>query len=91
MTRRLGDQPIEPHLIETMRVMARALDEFLNGDVKGKIGDRQVGFALLVFPFGEREGRCNHISNGAGRADVVMLMRGQIRRFEGQPDITGAA
>ena len=42
--------------------------------------------SLLVFPFGDGPGRCNYISNGVNRDDVVTLMKEQIKRFEGQPD-----
>ncbi len=59
----------------------------------GKIGgpDRQTGFVLLVFPYGDDgQGRCNFASNGADRRDVVTLMREMIMRFEGQPEMCGA-
>ncbi len=83
----LGDAPIEAEYVEQMKVIAAALDDILNGDAKGK--DRKTGFVLLVFPYGEKEGRCNYISNGADRREIVTLMKEQIKRFEGQPDITG--
>jgi hypothetical protein len=89
MPERLGDAPIEPQLIEMMNTIARGLDRMLNGERRGK--DRQTGFVLLVFPYGEKEGRCNYISNGADRRDIVTMMKEQIKRFEGQPDITGHA
>jgi hypothetical protein len=85
----LGDQPIEDKFRATMNGVAQALDETFNGKARGK--ERQVGFVLLVFPFGEGEGRCNYISNGADRKDVVTLLKEQIKRFEGQPDVTGHA
>lgn len=85
----LGDKPIEPHLIEVMNQVARGLDTIFNGDDHG--ADRQVGFVLLVFPFGNRDGRCNYISNGADRRDIVVMMKEQIRRFEGQPEMKGSA
>jgi len=84
----LGDGPIQPDLIEVMNALARGLDKALNGDAKGN--DRQNGFVLLVFPFEGRDGRCNYISNGA-RHDIVTLMREQIARFEGQPEVKGTA
>jgi len=87
MTERLGDAPIEPHLREQMNAIARALDEALNGEARGK--DRKIGFVLLVFPFEGHEGRCNYISNGGDRRDIVTLMTEQIKRFEGQPEMTG--
>jgi hypothetical protein len=89
MPERLGDAPIEPEYREVMNRLAGALDQMFNGEAKGD--QRRVGFVLLVFPFGEKEGRCNYISNGADRRDIVTLFKEQIRRFEGQPDMTGHA
>jgi hypothetical protein len=77
----LGDGPIEPAYVEKMQALAGALDQMFNGDQRGD--GRETGFVLLVFPFGEKEGRCNYISNGADRADIVTLLREQIKRFEG--------
>lgn len=89
MAERLGDAPIESAYREKMNAIARALDEMFNGDAKGAA--RKTGFVLLVFPFGEGEGRANYISNGADRRDVVTLFKEQIKRFEGQPEMTGTA
>ena len=89
MTDRLGDAPIELKYREQMNAVARALDETLNGDLKS--GDPTTGFVLMVFPFGSHDGRCNYISNGADRRDVVTLMKEMIKRFEGQPEMTGRA
>jgi hypothetical protein len=86
---RLGDRPIEPEYYENMNVVAGALDEIFNGKAKGK--NRKVGFVLMVFPFGETEGRCNFISNGADRKEIVAMFREMIARFEGQPDVQGRA
>jgi hypothetical protein len=83
----LGDAPIETEYRAQMIAVAHTLDEFFNGEKKGQ--DRAVGFVVLVFPFGEREGRCNYISNGADRKHIVSLFREQIKRFEGAPDQTG--
>ena len=79
----LGDAPIEPSLHADMNALARFMDEYLNEGLTGK--DRKNGFVLLVFPFGPVDGRCNYISNGASREDVIVLMKEQIARFEGQP------
>jgi hypothetical protein len=87
--KRLGDAPIEPEYREKMNELARFLDRYWNDHARGK--DRKVGFVLLVFPFGEQEGRCNYISNGADRRDIVTLFKEQIKRFEGQPELTGKA
>jgi hypothetical protein len=86
---RLGDAPIEAEYIEKMNAVAQALDELFNGPVKGPA--RKTGFVLLVFPFGEGDGRCNYISNGANRSDIVTMFKEQIKRFEGQPDMEGKA
>lgn len=76
----LGSGPIEEKYRNEMRAIAKALDETLNGEAKGK--DRKTGFVLLVFPFGETEGRCNYISNGADRKDIIKLLREQANRFD---------
>lgn len=97
MVERLGDAPIEPRYLEQMNLLARFLDEQFNGKDAGPrdrgAGDkRKVGFVLLVFPFGEEDqGRCNFISNGADRKDVVALFKEMIARFEGQPEVSGRA
>ena len=85
----IGDAPIDAQHREMMRAVAEMLDNLFNGDAHG--ADRKVGFVLLVFPFGDHEGRCNYISNGADRKDIVVMLKEQIKRFEGQPDVTGHA
>jgi len=89
MTHQLGDAPIEPIYIEKMNALAAVLDTILNGQKRG--ADRQTGFVLLVFPFGEQKGRANFISNGANRQDIVTLFKEMIARFEGQPELKGTA
>lgn len=88
-SQRLGDAPVEAEYREKMIAVTRTIDEFFNGDKRGH--DRQVGFILLVFPFGDKEGRCNYMSNGADRRDVVTMFKEQIKRFEGQPEMKGTA
>ena len=85
----LGDAPIEPQHRDQMNAVAEALDRTFNGEARGS--DRKIGFVLLLFSFGEKEGRCNFISNGADRKDIVVLMKEMIARFEGQPEIKGSA
>jgi hypothetical protein len=85
----LGDAPIEPAYFEKMNAIAITLDEFLNGEDKGAA--RRVGFVMMVFEYGNTDGRCNYISNGADRADIVALMKEMIARFEGQPEMEGKA
>lgn len=86
---KLGDAPIQPEYREMMNGVARGLDEIFNGDLRGP--DRKVGFVLLVYPYGSSDGRCNFISNGADRKDIVTLFREMIARFEGQPEMKGRA
>ena len=85
----LGDAPIEEKHYALMNELARRLDELFNPDTKGQA--RETGFVLLVFPFGDTEGRCNFISNGADRRDIVALFKEMIARFEGQPEMKGHA
>jgi hypothetical protein len=90
MAERLGDAPIEPAYIKQMKAIASVIDETFNGGAKGK--DRKTGFVLMVFPFNEvtEGGRANYISN-ADRKDIVVMLKEQLKRFEGQPDVTGHA
>lgn len=86
----LGDAPIQDDYRAQMKAMMEALDHTMNGDAKG--ADRKVGIVVMMFPFGAAgDGRCNFISNGADRRDMVLLMKEMIARFEGQPAITGRA
>lgn len=88
-TNQLGDAPVEAQYRDHLVAIASVLDEMFNGPVKGPA--RQTGFVLLVFPFHKHGGRCNYISNGADRKDIVSLLREQAARFEGSPDQTGSA
>lgn len=80
--------PIQSEYREQMKRLARIIDEHFNGDAKGH--DRKVGFALLVFPFGEgTRDRINYLSN-AERADMITAMKELIARFEGRhPEESG--
>jgi hypothetical protein len=83
----LGDAPIEQKYRETMKDLANFIDAAFNGPVAKK--DRKTGFVLLTFDFGDK-GHCNYISN-ANREDVVVLLREQLRHFEGAPEVEGHA
>jgi hypothetical protein len=90
----LGDGPIEEQYREQMTELARVIDAYFNGTVLPGLPsakNRKTGFVLLVFPFANHDGRCNYISNGADRRDIVVMFKEQIKRFEGQPEITGRA
>lgn len=92
MNERLGDAPIQPEYINQMNDVAKLIDIYFNGEKTGK--DRKVGFVLMLFNFDDEmhtDGRCNYISNGADRRDVVVLMKEMIARFEGQPEMKGTA
>lgn len=89
MSNQLGDGPVQPEYLAEMTATVKALDTLFNGGAKGK--DRKVGFILMVFPFGSHEGRCNYMSNGADRKDVVVMLKEQVARFEGQPEVKGRA
>jgi hypothetical protein len=82
----LGDKPIEPHYRDMMNALARGVDKILNGEERPKLN----GFVLLVFPLEGHEGRANYISN-ASRGDVIILLKQQLARFEGQADVRGNA
>jgi hypothetical protein len=83
----LGDAPLEELYRAQMSAVAQVLDETFNGTLKAP--HKKVGFVLLLFEYGEKEGRCNFISNGADRADIVVLFKEMIARFEGQPEMKG--
>ena len=76
----LGSGPIQEQYRRQMNAVAQVLDEAFNGDAHGPA--RKVGFVLMVFEFGDSTGRCNYISNGADRADIVKLLREQANRFD---------
>lgn len=89
----IGDGPIQAELRGFMNALADEIDSLLNGEAQG--ADRKTGFVLLVFPFTKPdgtayEGRANYISN-AKRDDIVVLLKQQLARFEGQPDVRGNA
>lgn len=83
MSNTIGDGPLEDQYREKMIAVVRGLDEIFNGQAGGP--GRKTGFVLLVFPFGDHEGRCNYISNGADRRDIAIMLREQLARFEGMP------
>ena len=95
----LGDKPIEDKYVEQMNRLAYLLDQAFNGDKagprrKGQKDNRETGFVLLVYPFGELakgDARCYFISNGADRKDIIALFKEMIARFEGQPEQEGRA
>lgn len=87
---RLGDAPVEERYHDQMTAVMQSLDEFLNGP-KGPSYVKRTGIIIMMFPYGDESGRCNYMSNGADRRDVVTLMKEMISRFEGQPELEGHA
>jgi len=86
---RLGDAPVEAQYVEKMTAIMQALDEFLNDGAKAP--NKKVGLVVMMFPYGDTTGRCNYMSNGADRRDIITLMKEMIARFEGQPELSGKA
>lgn len=80
-THQIGDGQIQPEYHEFMNELAAGIDRVLNGKLKGT--NRKTGFVLMVFPFDSEDGRCNYISNGP-RAEIKVLLREQLARWEGQ-------
>ena len=87
--RRLGDAGVQEEIHKQMTAIMGAIDDFLNRGQKGN--DRAWGVVIMMFPSGDVDGRCNYMSNGADRRDIVTLMREMIARFEGQPETRGSA
>ena len=85
----LGDAPVEDQYRAQMTAICQVLDETFNGQVGGP--GRKTGFVLLVFPYDCHDGRCNFMSNGADRHDIVTMFKEMIVRFEGQPEMRGTA
>jgi hypothetical protein len=81
----LGDAPIELQYRVVMYKVGRIINRILN-----RTDQNKSGFILMVFPLNAHEGRCNYLSN-ARREDVVIMLKEQLKRFEGQPDIKGHA
>lgn len=88
--RELGDGPVSPEYKDRMLAIMKVLDDTMNPGHRGK--GRKVGIVVLMFPYGDDpKGRCNFMSNGADRGDLVKLFKAMIARFEGQPEMKGRA
>ena len=72
--------PVEEAYVAQLNALASVIEQVFNGEAKGK--DRKVGFALLLFDFGDSK-RMNYISN-AQRADMLCAMREFIAHAEGR-------
>jgi len=81
----LSEQKIDMSLPEALQSLALALDRILNGEqnVSGELkAERKNGFVLMLFPFDDKSGKCNYITNGASREDVKRMFETQIEALE---------
>ena len=84
----MNDQPeIKMSMKDAMDALAMSLDHILNGQTKGE--PRKSGFVLLLFPYDDKSGMCNYVSNGADRHDIVRMFKKQIELFEAQFEQNG--
>jgi hypothetical protein len=67
---------------EALNSIAYALDQILNGKDVRETKQRKNGFVLLIFPYNDDTGRCNYVSNGANRDDIIKMFKAQIKHFE---------
>jgi hypothetical protein len=77
-----GDAPVQEKYKEQMIAIITTVNKFFNGDAP--VGKRKIAVVLMTFPFGDGPGRCNYMSNGVSREDMVVLFKEQAARFEGQ-------
>ncbi len=89
MTHQYGDAPAEAKHIEQMRAIMKTLDDFINPGQKAP--NKNIAIVLMMFPYGEGPGRCNYMSNGVSRKDMIVLLKEQAARFEGMPELKGNA
>jgi hypothetical protein len=73
---KIGDGVVQPEFVEAMKAIAMGIDAMFN-----EPDDKEVGFILMIFPFGDDGARCNYMSN-AYRDDVLKMLKEQIRYFE---------
>jgi hypothetical protein len=71
---------------DALQSLALALDRILNGAtvVNEPLPKRTNGFVLMVFPFGDENGQCHYVSNGASREDIIRLFTEQLRQLKAQ-------
>lgn len=69
-----------------MGALDNVLDMMFNPNLK-----KEVGFVLLVFPFGEVEGNCNYISNAETKSGIANMLKEMAARLEGRVTESGTA
>ena len=78
----MDEKKIEMTIPEAMHSIALAIDRILNGEhAGGEVIERKNGFVLMLYPFGDKTGKCNFISNGASQEDVINMFERQIEAF----------
>jgi hypothetical protein len=77
----LGSGPIDASVYDMMNALARGIESVFNDPGKPK----ETGWVLMAFPFGDKIGRCNYISN-ANREDIITLLTEQLSYFKGMPE-----
>jgi hypothetical protein len=74
--------PIDEQFVVMMNAVARTLDDIFNKGLTGE--NRKIGFALLIYPFGEDpKGRINYIGNGE-REHMLVALKELVARWEGR-------
>ena len=89
MTHQYGDASVEEEYRQYMITIMKTLDELVNPGQKAP--NKETAIVVMMFPYGDGPGRCNYMSNGVSRKDMVTLFKEQIARFEGMPELTGKA
>lgn len=79
-------EPISAAYKQKMNRLAYILDSYCNKPDEPK----KIAFVLLLTEFDNMQGRVNYISNGE-RADIVVMLKEVLARFEGQPEQRGTA
>lgn len=79
----LSEIELQKKTESTLRVMGKAIEEFLENEISIKLG-----FALIVFEF-NKPGLGNYISNGK-REDMIKALKETVERLEGNEDISAA-
>jgi hypothetical protein len=80
----IGSGPVDPRYVEAMKTVGRAIDMMFNPDGPK---NRTVGWIVITFAFGNaKEGELVNYMSNADRADVVTMLKEQLRYFEGWSD-----
>jgi hypothetical protein len=75
---------------QALQALAISLDRVLNGEkvISDTLSVKRVnGFVLMAFPFGDADGKCHYVSNGAGRSDIIRLFEMQLKQLKAAEDL----